>query len=505
MTTTQVKDAGSILNIQTQAFAAANRAAGASKVSFQNVLNGQTGKKSETGQPRETGRTKKTDNDHFKVNDRETSPKAKQLDGSNRGKDQVRAQETKNKDGMASLTDSEETMEVLAGAAMQIAELITEVFGISAEELENLMEEMDLSDISLLNVKDLGALLLKAGGADNQAQLLMDGDLYEKFNTVMNGQEEILLSESGVGDLNVEELVRIAGESRDEDITPAIDSENTDVPKTAEPERKTFADALSVQDDILEAAKDSEETTKQPAAVRENGGERSVSTEEYATDDGQTLGVKAMVESAEDARSDSEAGRGRRESEREGRQNGNPAAFAQRTENFGSNFETEAVADPQGGFTTSTQNIMRQIMDYMRVQVRPETTNLEMQLHPASLGTIHIQLQSKGGMVTANFIAQNESVKAALESQIVQLRENFEEQGVKVEAVEVTVETHQFEQNLEQNNRGQNDAESSVQRGRRVRRLNLDQDPEELEALDEADRIAAQMMEANGNTVDYTA
>ena len=73
---------------------------------------------------------------------------------------------------------------------------------------------------------------------------------------------------------------------------------------------------------------------------------------------------------------------------------------------------------------------MRQIMDYMKVSVKADSSELEMQLHPQSLGTLHIQMASRNGVVTANFIAQNETVKAALESQMVQLKENFAEQGV---------------------------------------------------------------------------
>ena len=70
---------------------------------------------------------------------------------------------------------------------------------------------------------------------------------------------------------------------------------------------------------------------------------------------------------------------------------------------------------------------MRQIMDYMKVSVKADSSELEMQLHPQSLGTLHIQMASRNGVVTANFIAQNETVKAALESQMVQLKENFAE------------------------------------------------------------------------------
>ena len=57
---------------------------------------------------------------------------------------------------------------------------------------------------------------------------------------------------------------------------------------------------------------------------------------------------------------------------------------------------------------------------------------------------------------------------------MVQLKESFAEQGVKVEAIEVTVQTHSFEQNLEQGRGNQSDQESGagVSR-RRTRRINL--------------------------------
>ena len=149
---------------------------------------------------------------------------------------------------------------------------------------------------------------------------------------------------------------------------------------------------------------------------------------------------------------------------------------------------------------------MRQIMDYMKVSVKADSSELEMQLHPQSLGTLHIQMASKNGVVTANFITQNETVKAALESQMVQLKESFAEQGVKVEAIEVTVQTHQFEQNLEQgrDHNSNQDNEAGVSR-KRTRRINLNAALAEEETQSEEDRITADMMTTNGNTVDFTA
>ena len=72
-------------------------------------------------------------------------------------------------------------------------------------------------------------------------------------------------------------------------------------------------------------------------------------------------------------------------------------------------------------------------------------TQMEMELHPASLGNVRVQVAAKDGVITANFTTENESVKAALETQVVTLKNQLEEQGIKVEAVEVTVSSNAFE------------------------------------------------------------
>ena len=135
------------------------------------------------------------------------------------------------------------------------------------------------------------------------------------------------------------------------------------------------------------------------------------------------------------------------------------------------------------------------------MQIKPEVTNVEMQLHPASLGTLQVQVASEGGVLTAKFVTQSETVKAALESQMIQLQESFSQQGVRVEAIEVTVQTHQFESNLEQG-RGRNQ-EPQERRGR-VRRLILDGQltTEEIKELNAEELLEARMMEANGNAAE---
>ena len=101
--------------------------------------------------------------------------------------------------------------------------------------------------------------------------------------------------------------------------------------------------------------------------------------------------------------------------------------------------------------------------------------------------------------MTAQFIAQNESVKAIIESQALVLRETLEAKGVTVEAVEVMVGSHEFERNLSDSERRNEEQQT---RSRAVRRLNLDAEDET--ELEDEDILRQDIMRQNGNTIDYT-
>lgn len=87
---------------------------------------------------------------------------------------------------------------------------------------------------------------------------------------------------------------------------------------------------------------------------------------------------------------------------------------------------------------TSTE-IVEQVIRQVRVRVMPETTSMELQLNPASLGRVNLMVATTGGVATATMVVENQMAKSALESQMITLKETFAEQGLKVDEVEVTV------------------------------------------------------------------
>ena len=164
---------------------------------------------------------------------------------------------------------------------------------------------------------------------------------------------------------------------------------------------------------------------------------------------------------------------------------------------------TDEVEFSQLSKSEQVRAVAEQILEKVRVVLSDTQTSMEISLTPESLGRVTLNLVSKHGALTAHFTAQNEIAKEAIESQMVVLRENLESQGLKVEAIEVTVSNFDFTQNggaaADGNDRG------GQQRNRRGISFEESVGAESAAGMSEAEQIAADLMERNGNQVDYTA
>ena len=171
----------------------------------------------------------------------------------------------------------------------------------------------------------------------------------------------------------------------------------------------------------------------------------------------------------------------------------------------GANLFTERLAEafrPEAETPVSVSRTMTQIVEQVirqvRVRVMPETTSMELQLHPASLGRVNLQVSSHGsGAATAMLVVENQMAKEALESQLITLKETFEEQGLKVDAVEVTVS--EFGLNSQSGQKSQEQA-GGRQKNRRFRReIDGEMAQEDATGATEAAR------RDEDSVVDYTA
>ena len=356
------------------------------------------------------------------------------------------------------ITDDAEVLEKAGGE--MVAALAAQM-GISEDAVREAMDALGMTDVSLLDAKNLKSLMVELTEGADDMSLLTDGDFYQSVMEALGTLEDI------AGEVQEE-----TGMSQEEFNAAVMEAQ-----KRLAEEVPEEVQEVSVQD-----LQEGENTDS--AAVK--------------------LSVQ-KPELTENARTETVAQKDAPKQEDTGKNSESPfMGNSYQAQNVEQQAQALKAAEAEKAFSmTDTQEIMDQILDYMKVSVKPELTSLEMQLHPESLGTLPIQISNKEGAVTAQFIAQNESVRAVLESQMMELRENLEQQGVKVEAVEVTIAQYSLDRNPDGN-------EASSDQGRRgrkgVRNLNLGEiDLDEEEDLTEEERLTAEMMQSEGSTVNYMA
>ena len=178
---------------------------------------------------------------------------------------------------------------------------------------------------------------------------------------------------------------------------------------------------------------------------------------------------------------------------------------------------SSTVVDSASEVTPYTEvnptEIVNQLMERASITLNKEVTTMQMELNPESLGKLFLEVSSdKEGNVTVKLVAENEAVKNALETQIALVQEKMNAQGMKVNAVEVSVGTHEFEENLEQDAASQNERELSEEQQRnsngqqrRTRNIDLNNLDEMQGLMTEEEELVAKIMRDNGNTVNLTA
>lgn len=380
--------------------------------------------------------------------------------------------------GDAEVTPEEAIEQAEKMAEEVAAEMVTqaaEVLGISEEEVVSLLEGLGMETEDLLTTEGLQTLALAAAGEQDVSSFMTDENLFSNFRSLQKSLEQVVAEVAETTGLEEADVKEVFAKLVEEVKAPAEETPVTEV-TVEEAEEVTDAETVEAEEPV------SNKTESDTATVKE----------------GTTDGAEIMLE-----RSMSGADAGNNTANQFA-QDANPFAQTQTTvQNMAETIQN--VQETASYMDADTEMIMRQIIDYMRGNVTDGVSELEMQLHPESLGNLHVKLVAKEGMVTAQFLTENEAVKNVLESQMIQLKDTFKEQGVTVENIEVEVQTNGFEHSLGQQGGQQTGSDERQPERARIRRINLnDLEIAELE-LTEEEQLAAEMMKENGNTVDYTA
>ena len=400
----------------------------------------------------------------------------------------------------------------LSDAGAQMQEETAEQLNVTDEQVALAMQNAGLNPVDLLTEEGLTDLVMEVTGED-QTALLTDEELYSKIQMLFEEAEALKTTIADEFELTlegIEDAIAITAEDARQ-TQDAVRFEGTPENIFAFAEHAGDETVLLQNTRAQERPEQAEQEAPEETLVTTRS-ERAVTAEEAPQTQQQT-GGNANNESANTG-SNSAARQTVQVTE-------DHTAAQQSAVNTAQNFvdavnnavnQTQTVYGAGTAAPTEAENVLRQVLDQMRTTVREGMTEIEMQLHPQSLGRVNVNLQAlDGGEMVARFTAQNEAVREALASQMPQLLQRFEEQGIKVNEVQVALAQDGFNQSRDNEMRRedqQNEQQAGIERAGRMRRVQMDlasMTAEDIANLDEDERVEAEMMAAEGTTVNYRA
>lgn len=364
--------------------------------------------------------------------------------------------DTSNISDVNSKADNKDVTDTVKEVCEDIKDAIKEEFNVLDEDIKVAMELLGLTALDLLSTAKVAELIEQLTGTD-ALTLITNEDMMQSFNNIINVVDEANADIAGMLGVKTEEVGIVLGQN---DIAPVVNSEDT-----AKQDNVKESDAKNADDNINQTVDNQESLSE-------------------------VLAKKITTESDGKAKNNMS----------ESNEANNKVTYADVADNMISNI-TDTFADiiTEDISTVKEADIVNQVIDSVKLMASRELTSMEVMLNPEHLGSVHITVTARNGIVSAQIAAQNEQVKTALENQMVTLREQFESQGLKVDAVEITVMAHSFEAGQ---NFGQSESERKQGESKVHRKLDLSSFDDELEEDLESTTPAPK---AEGSSVEYLA
>lgn len=382
-----------------------------------------------------------------------------------------------------------------------IKSIVKETLKIDDEKLAELMSSLGFTMVDLLNQDNLKQLCMASAGTTDVMGLVTNENLANQFANLSQALGKINLGEFGISKEQLNTLLAQVDQSAE----MAIKNETTDI-QTATVRPDQISAPTTEQEKTLVGNQTIGQDKQTPVAESKNGTdnikvyiEKMTTTDETAKNN---LSGQNQKDQSEESPTDLSGNKSSESvvpgatSQRSNRENATETAADQIIKNLAvSTTQNANGVELQRVEVTQIRDIVTQIVREIRVNIKPDLTSMELQLNPENLGRVNLSVVSKDGAMTAQFTVTNMIAKEAIESQMQLLKDNLNQQGVKVESIEVTVSNFGFSQ-------GDETAKGNQEQNSNTRRFRGDI-MEEQDTFDET--TMDDVMRMNGSTVDYSA
>ena len=399
-----------------------------------------------------------------------------------------------------------------------VVRTVAEQLGVSEDSVKDMMESLGLTAFDLLNPENIAQLAMQLTGETSPMDLLMNDQFQGLMQQIdqLGGQlaNELELQPAQMDELIAQmDILQTPETLTDEEMQILNDAAGQQT--TADTVSTDIMPELAQTDEVQPMDKQADVFQKEPKSD-EVRTQQPQAQETKQTAEQQTMEQQTMEQQTDAGDGDSQTGDQVKTAQPEKMTADRSSSDVAKTQTAMQMQDTAGVqtmahaadvTSETSYISVDTMDLLEQVAEQIRVNVSEGTSSMEMQLNPENLGKVYVNISSKEGMIHAQLAASNEAVRAALETQVADLRQNLNQAGVKVDAIEVTVASHEFEKNLEQSqeNEKQQGERQQEQSGGRRRNLNLSSLDGLSGLMTEEETLAAQMMRENGNSMDVTA
>ncbi len=385
--------------------------------------------------------------------------------------------------------------EFVDAVEQKIKELVKSVLDVEDSELESIMDELGLTYLQLLDPANLQKLVMEVNGATEITDFLTNENMLAQFTeltqsfeeidwkalTGMDKQEFLNFLEEAVNQSTPEQTIEIPKEEAIEKAVTELSEKDTELQTDSITEMEDDMDAVAYSKSDSQIEIQENPTSEMKVVAKDATGNSPSGQELFQSEDGMQSEVfHQSVQTVDDSQTVT-------------------------VMNFVENLTQ--VATPEGVSATSHMqqmiDIVHQVVERIQTSIQGETTTMEMQLNPESLGKVLLTVSEKNGVMTANFTVQTDEAREALESQLQVLRENLEQKNLKVESVEVSVSDFDFTHSNQMESGDQKDLQHGD--GQRKSFRFDEEEEDESSVQQEAEKVRRSVMWDSGSSIDYTA
>lgn len=365
----------------------------------------------------------------------------------------------------------EEIVQASANVYTQIIDVIADNLECDPQEIEQIMDDLDIKPEELLDNQNINQIVCEFTGLESNMDILTDDSLSAAVKDIYSEiDNQVSEMDSNFG-INKEELKELFSKMNVSE--PNITDENFEILENADADSEEMLQNVKTNEVPENIETDAEEV--------QNNNIAATKTDESKTSDDNELSEKGSSDSERSTFT------------------GNETTENKLTDII-SNLRETIAENISGEDNGIADKIIKQITEDVKLYAKPDMTSLEIQLEPESLGKVSLTVASKAGAVTAQLAVQNEVAREAIESQMTTLKESLNNQGIKVEAIEVTLASKEFEQNLDK------EADTNEQNsGKRRKHISSDELAEINGISTGEETVMETMMKEMGSTVNYSA